>query len=293
MNIYIASLGEHVKKIKEDIYIRDMYISRGFLAEIVDFTMLSNLANSGDVVILKSIWGYHLDSNMFLKTLNDLENRGVCVVNSPNIVRWNINKREYLKEVSSMVPVIPTASLDVEKGDSVTEVNTKIEDICTLFNSEKVVIKPVISASGFLTNIYQTGRDNKSILASLTQNNLKEYIIQPYRDSIKEGEISVIVLRGEILYGVVRMPGLFSEKKSPKIIPLDEVPQKIFEIITALVHFFAEKFKSVPDICRIDFLKHKDTYEILEIELIDPDLYLKHLELDLREEALSVFGEML
>lgn len=293
MNIYIASLGNHVGKIKEDIYIRDMYISRGFSAEIVELKALGDLVDLGDVVIFKSIWGYHLETETLLKTLTELEDKGVHVINRLDIVRWNINKLIYINEISPLIPVIPTVSLDTQKENSFTEIENRIKSACTLFNSEKVVIKPTISASGYLTNIFKVTEDNESIIESIIQNSLKKYIIQPYRESVREGEISVVILRGEMLYGILRTPGLFSEKRPPIFIPLSKVPQKIFDSIEILMRFFIKKFGSAPDMCRVDFLEEKTEYEILEIELIDPDLYFKYLEPDLREKVLSMFIEML
>lgn len=293
MKIYIASLGEYTGKIKEDVYIRDRYASKGFSAEIVDFNTLENLVDSGDVVILKSIWGYHLDSEMFLNLLSSLEKKGVRIINRPDIIRWNINKFEYIKDIFHLVPVVPTFFLDVKKDDSDIDVNNKINDICILSNSERVVIKPVISASGYLTGVYQIGADNKSVITPIIQNNLRACIIQPYRDSIEEGEISIVILRGEILYGILRNPGLFTVKRSPTVIPLKEIHKKIFDTLKTLIQYFVEKFGSVPDICRVDFIQNKAMYEILEIELIDPDLYFKYLDHDVRDRALSAFSEML
>lgn len=293
MKIYIASLGEHVGNIKEDKYIRDAYILKGLPADIINLWSLPKLVSSGDIILLKSIWGYHLNIDLFLSTLSTLENKGVRVINRYDFIRWNVHKFEYLKDISHQVPVIPTFVLDVKNEDIIIHLEDEIKNISISCNSNKLVIKPTISASGFLTYVYQIGMDNKDVISSIIQNNERTFIVQPYRDSVVKGEISIVLLKGEILYGIIRRPGVFFEKKSPELVSLENIPPQIFDTLKNLTHFFAEKFGLAPDICRVDFLENKEVYEILEVELIDPDLYIKYLSSDLRQEVLSIFYDML
>ena len=293
MKIYIASLGEYVGKIKEDIYIRDMYISKGLRSDIASFWSLPELVNSEDIVLLKSIWGYHLNVGMFLNVLNILKDKGVRLINGYDFIVWNMYKSEYLKDVSCLVPVVPTFILDVKKEDVAIQLENKIRDISISCDSDKLVIKPEISASGFLTYLYQVGAKNEDIISSIMENYERKFIIQPYRNSVTKGEMSIISLKGEILYGIIRNPGLFSEKIPPEYIALENIPTQMFDILKNLMHYFVDKFGSVPEICRVDFVENNVIYEILEIELIDPDLYIKHLGSELKQKVLSASYNML
>lgn len=49
----------------------------------------------------------------------------------------------------------------------------------------------------------------------------------------------------------------------------------------------------MPSLCRIDFVQNLDLYEIMEIELIDPDLFLKYLPQDILDLSLLEFKNMI
>ncbi len=47
-------------------------------------------------------------------------------------------------------------------------------------------------------------------------------------------------------------------------------------------------FGVLPDKCRVDFLKINTSYEILEVELIDPDLFFRYISDATREKVTSM-----
>jgi hypothetical protein len=53
-----------------------------------------------------------------------------------------------------------------------------------------------------------------------------------------------------------------------------------------MIDLFLEKFGVLPRICRVDFLKNLTNYEILEVELIDPDLFFRYIPVSLRKKAI-------
>ena len=123
---------------------------------------------------------------------------------------------------------------------------------------------------------------------SLLQKNKKvTFIAQPFRHSFFKGEISCIVMNGDCLFGIKRHPGLFGAKLTPEYIKLIDLPLSIKKEVSALSKFFLKKFGSLPTICRVDFLGIDAYYEILEVELIDPDLFFRNIPEDIRKKAIS------
>lgn len=290
MKVFIASLGDFIGRIKEDIYIKDMFMDHGVQAVIESLWSLPVLVKTGDKVILKSIWGYHLEPGRFLEVLDALENKGVSLINKSFFIKWNLYKHLYIKEIEKYIPVIPTFLLDLTNEEGIEE---KINNISFQCDSKKLVIKPTVSASGFKTYLWNAGTSNQEIISNIKENKNIEFIVQPYRDSISKGELSVIILKGKTLYGIIRRPGILLDEMLPEVISMDKIPGKVISHVKQMNNFFTSRFGLVPDICRLDFVEYQDEYEILEIELIDPDLYIKHLDQDLRKETLSVFYYML
>ncbi|MEX1013618.1 MAG: hypothetical protein WDZ80_00470 [Candidatus Paceibacterota bacterium] len=274
MTIYIASSKKHAGKIEEDIFIRDTYINKGIDSEITTLEKITKKAKASDVVILKSIWGYHRNYKKFLKQLTILEKNNVKLINDYVFIRWNIEKDKYLDDMKDF-NIIPTLSLSTKRFNTYSDLVDKLSNIGTLLNSNKLVIKPTISESGYLTYIYDTTKKNRLVINALKENQSYNFIVQPYRSSISKGELSIIVINGKILYGVRRFPGIFQKKKNTEYLELNAIPTSIKRDISVLRRFFNKKFGTLPKICRIDFLNNNMKYEILEVELIDPDLFFR------------------
>lgn len=286
MKIYIASSDKYVGKIQEDIYIRDAYRNAGLLSEIATLKDIANSSESTDVVILKSIWGYHICYKEFIDEISHLKKRGVKLVNDYSFVFWNIDKCKYLNEIKHM-NVVPTMSVQLKGVDTTAEVSDVISEISRRFNADTLVIKPCISESGYLTFKYDTRKNNEAVIAALKNNKQLNFMAQPYRPTVSEGEISVIMINGVSLYGMKRFPGIFNDKLNPTYIKLANVPGAIQKEISALKDFFLKKFGILPSICRVDFLKTGTGCEILEVELIDPDLFLRFIPEDMKKKVVS------
>ncbi|MEX2563830.1 MAG: hypothetical protein WD312_01815 [Candidatus Paceibacterota bacterium] len=284
MKIYIVSSEKHAGKIQEDVYMRDVYRNNGFSCEIRILKDIVKISKPFDVVILKSIWGYHLHHRDFLKQILILKKKNIKLINDYDFIFWNIDKYKYLEELKD-VNVIPTTLLNFKNTKKKSEIIDIILQTNTTLNTDVLVIKPCISESGYLTLKYDKAKDNKIIISSLQKNKQLNFIAQPYRSSVLSGEISVVVINGVPLYGIKRFPGIFCEKLNPVYIKFDSLPITIKKEVNVLGSFFLAKFGSYPNICRIDFLKFNTTYEVLEVELIDPDLFFRYTPDSLREKA--------
>lgn len=286
MKIYIASSEKYVGKIQEDIYIRDAYKNKGFFCEIVTLKNIIRISKPFDVVILKSIWGYHLHYQEFLKQVSMLRKKNIKLINDYDFIFWNIDKYKYLYELKHM-NVVPTTILSFKNTKKVSEIKNIILQINKTLNTDTLVIKPCISESGYLTFKYDKTKDNKAIIALLQKNKQLNFIAQPYRPDILIGELSVVIINGISLYGIRRSPGIFSKKKDIEYINQRKIPKQIIDQVKLLHNFFVDKFKSLPKICRVDFVKHGLGYELMEIELIDPDLFFRFIPEKILHKCLS------
>lgn len=291
MKIYLASSEKYVGNIQEDIYIRDHYLMNNVESEIDTIDNISRKAKSKDVVILKSIWGYHTNYELFKNQILDLKNKCIILVNDYDFIFWNINKYDYLNDIKD-IGIIPTLFLDIKNLKSDDEIIHSISEAAKNFNVDTVVVKPSISESGYLTYKYKLDENNNEIIKSIKDKDL-DFILQPYRDSILEGEISVILINGVSYYGVKRFPGVLEEKKDVIYLEIADIPEDIKNKILKLNDFLLNKFKILPNICRVDFIKNDNSYEILEVELIDPDLFFRNIPEKIKEKVFSAFNKPL
>ncbi len=286
MKIYIASSEEYVGKIQEDVYIRDAYRNKGFSCEIFTLKNIVKISKPFDVVILKSIWGYYLHHKEFLKQISILRKKNIKLINDYNFIFWNINKYEYLQELKHM-KVVPTVLLSLRNTKKSSEIKNVILKINKTLNTDTMVVKPCISESGYLTFKYDKTKDNKNVIALLKKHKRLNFIAQPYRPDILTGELSIVMIKGILLYCVNRFPGVFTENKKIEYIDQGKIPKQITDQVKLLHNFFIDKFKSLPKICRIDFVKSESDYELMEVELIDPDLFFRNLPEDILEKCLA------
>ncbi|MFH2029473.1 MAG: hypothetical protein ABIJ40_02460 [Bacteroidota bacterium] len=170
----------------------------------------------------------------------------------------------------------------------VSEIRNIILQTNKTLNTDILVIKPRISESGYLTFKYDKTKDNRSVITLLKQNKQLNFIAQPYRQDILTGELSVVIINGVPLYGIKRFPGIFSEKLDPVYMKFTSLPAAIKKEVDILKTFLLERFGVLPNICRVDFLKLNTGYEILEVELIDPDLFFRHIPHGMRDKAISM-----
>jgi hypothetical protein len=285
MKVYIASSKIHVAKIQEDINIRDQFLSKGIFSEILTLKEIVKKVEAQDIVMLKSIWGYHLNFKQFLEHLSILKKKNIILINGYDYIYWNLDKSNYLSELINIANIIPTCKISFKDAKTKEDIDQLIKS--TVKNDDKVfVIKPAISASGYLTFVYNKGNNNDCASYLLKHKDL-DFIIQPFRDEIDQGEISTISVNGKIKYGIVRFPGVLGEKKTSEYLSLSETSNQIISQTESVFSFFKAKFKSLPKICRVDFVKNDQNYELIEVELIDPDLYFRYLPKELLNQCLQ------
>ena len=276
MTVYIATTKKNKGFIQEDFLIQKAFSSRGLVSKIETLENILLEAVSGDYVFLKSIWGYHINYKKFLECTSLLREKEVLLINDYKYIYWNIDKSKYFSEVN-FLNIIPTYKLDLNGVESINDIGKIIQVITKNDSNNKFVIKPSIAASGYLAFVYDKKDTVTNTISDVLDHKDLDFMIQPFRFQIVEGEISIILINGKIQYGIRRFPGVFSEKKEPEYIDTQEIPEQFTIQMNLLLDFFINKFKSLPKICRMDFVKHNLDYELMEIELIDPDLFFRYI----------------
>ena len=221
-----------------------------------------------NVALLKTPWDYHFKYEEFKNWLNKIEAIGIKLLNDFNMVRWNMDKH-YLKEISSAgFDVIP--SFFIDKGW-----NGELLLFFNALQTEQLIIKPCVSAGSKNTIILH--KDNclreKSVVSSLVAES--DYIIQPLMPQIQDGEWSFIFFNGRYSHTIIKKPkaGDFRVQQhfGGTIIPVHPKQKYVDRAADYLRHFAKNAFYA-----RVDGLMVKDEFVLMELELIEPFLYLSY-----------------
>lgn len=206
-----------------------------------------------DAVVIRSCWDYHRRHDEFLRWIAALENAGVRVMNSPRVIRWNSHKG-YLDELAEQgIPVVPTISA------THTTVSSAVDEARRL-GWRKLVVKPAVSASAEGVMILD---DETSEPGRLVDG---DYLVQPFIDELSDaGEIDLVYLGDQLSHAVRRGP-----RHAPTSISLAELPVPVRAVAERVLTAIPDR----PVYARIDLVVHRGEPLLMEVELIEPDLFL-------------------
>ena len=221
-----------------------------------------------DAVMIRSTWDYHTRYLEFRRWLAKVEAMGVRVWNAPNVLRWNMNKR-YLGDLARRgVRVADTVWL---KQKSAPDVNA----ILRRKRWERVVVKPVVSASGYQTWT-SPGRLLEEELGRVAEM-LKDgtVMVQRFVPEIAEkGELSLVYLGGKFSHAAVKRaaPGEFRVQNqfggTAELTPVSKATLRVAERILRLV--------GVPLLyARVDGVEVGGEFVLMELEVVEPHLFLE------------------
>ena|SRR5262252_4838800 len=210
-------------------------------------------------VVIRSCWDYHLRLSDFLAWVEHLERLGVRLSNSARLIRWNAAKT-YLQELNGRgVRIPPTVWIaEDEERDAATILRT--------WGWASAVAKPVVSASA---------HGLKRVFVDQPASVTGPAMVQPFLSEVlNPGEWSLVFIGGEYSHSVLKRaaPGDFrvqSEYGGEATIasPCPSMLRTAKKILAAL--------EESPDYARVDGILCGDEFVLMELELIEPFLFLK------------------
>lgn len=218
-----------------------------------------------DLVTPLVVWGYHVDYSRWLDLLDRAERHHWPMVNSPALLRWNGDKA-YLAELAERgVSTVPTLAVEAC-------CDADLEEARRRFASDWLVIKPPVSASAMGTHRLGPNDDLPD------DSRGRAMIVQPLIEEIsRTGEFSLMLFDGEFSHAVVKRPkaGDFRVQEYHggvtlpcRVPPTGAVGLAQAALAAAPAHAAYARVDVVPD--------DQGTLRIMELELIEPSLFLDH-----------------
>jgi glutathione synthase/RimK-type ligase-like ATP-grasp enzyme len=234
----------------------------GLAVEGRDWAAAEDLADF-DLVLPLLAWGYPFAPDRWLAATRRWEAQGARLENPPTVLRWNMDKA-YLGTLAGRgAPVVPTRYVEQVGAGA-------LADAARAFGADRVVAKPRISSSGWRTIRWSPGDpvDGGPQGAAM---------IQPYLRAIEtEGEVSLFYFAGRYSHSVSKRPRPGDFRVQPEfqgiIRPHAPAPDE---------REAAERILAAVDepllYARVDLVRGRDGEpRLIELELIEPDLYLVH-----------------
>jgi glutathione synthase/RimK-type ligase-like ATP-grasp enzyme len=218
-----------------------------------------------DAVLVRSTWDYSLHYPAFRAWLDRLDALGVPLINDSALIRWNSDK-EYLAELlAAGVDVVPTAYASHADLVAVTR------------SWPYVVVKPTVGGNSWNTVRGAAGDPAfEALPVSL------RYVVQPYlTEIVDEGEWSLMFFGGEFSHAVIKRPaaGDFRVQldfggTSERAYPSPEMTAAARAVLDA-----TERLGHATDVyARVDGVRTGGRFLLMELEMIEPYLFLEYAE---------------
>lgn len=278
--IGFVTCAEHRQLTADDLILAAALERRGVKVVPVVWRETQPQSLACDLLLLRSCWDYHLHPQAFVSWVAEAHRRAT-VINSPEIVRWNMDKH-YLGDVQAQGFAVPR-TIFLDAGATV--------DLPSLIGSggfTQAVIKPAISLSAYETYLVRAEEAKQfqdRINALLRE---RDILVQEFVPEIQTtGEWSLVFVGGEFSHAVSKLPkngdfrvqheyGAFHELAQP--------PKQVLETASAILARFAPQALY----CRADMVQRQDAATLMELELIDPVLHF-----ELAPEAAEKLAELI
>jgi glutathione synthase/RimK-type ligase-like ATP-grasp enzyme len=233
--------------------------------------------SSADAVLIRSCWDYHLRPEEFLRWIASLEKAGVRVWNLPAMLRWNADKI-YLRELERKgVPIVPTLW---------PEAGFQLRQELRSRGWKKAVVKPRVSATSHRTVL--TSAEEANDAQALVNDLLRGpgVMVQEYMEEVStRGEWSLIFFSGQFSHAVIKTPRSGDFRVQHDFGGSEQIADAPDPVIQAASRVIAA-VEGIPLYARVDGVEARGQFFLMELELIEPALFLK-----LSEGAAGRFAE--
>ncbi|MEM7310679.1 MAG: hypothetical protein AAF682_28660 [Planctomycetota bacterium] len=221
-----------------------------------------------DLIVLRSCWDYDLDPAGFLRWLAQLEAARAPLWNPPRVATWNVDKRHLLELERAGVPIIPT--LRAPAGDA-----RRLRACLDELEADEAVVKPAVSLSAHGT--WRTSRASAATDEARWREQVErcDLLVQRFVPEIaRGGEWSFVHLGGAFSHACRKLPAAGDFRVQQELGGSLERVEPAPELVSQ-----AERVLAAPPgphlYSRVDGVVVDGAFLLMEVELIDPQLYLR------------------
>ncbi len=253
--------------------------ARGVEVVLEPWSSDADLAHHALVIPLMA-WGYHRRLDHWYAQLDRWVSAGVRLINPPAVLRWNSDKAYLLDFEAKGVAIIP--SLIAEAADAAA-----LDEARARFATERLVVKPVSSAGSDGTYLLGPG---DALPDEVTG---RRMLVQPMMTTIaSEGELSLFMLGGRYSHAIVKRPKAGDFRVQPQFGGVFEATDPAPAARELADAALAASGSGIA-YARVDMVGDGAAgYRLMEIELIEPYLFLERAPVGGRGFVDMVLGRM-
>ncbi len=214
-----------------------------------------------DLVVVRTPWDYIHRCDEFLDVCRRLP---APVLNPPAVLAWNSHKRYLVDLAAAGVPVVPTRL--VRAGDEATVIDGEA--------GAGLVIKPAVSSGSRGAGRFAAGDPAAAAhLAELVTDS--DALVQPFVESVAEqGERSLIFLGGRFSHAVDKLPAAGDYRVQEMYGGRYRAHVPTVAETQAAEQALAAAPAGELLYARVDLVAGPDGPLVMELELIEPELFL-------------------
>jgi glutathione synthase/RimK-type ligase-like ATP-grasp enzyme len=221
-----------------------------------------------DVVVLRSIWDYHLKYARFLDWLHELDESGVPVHNATALVRWNADKSYMLELERKGVRITPSRLVRSAE-------DTTLREIAAATGWTRLVVKPTVASTGYETWLVVAPVADTDEARFRTQTAAMDVLVQEFAAGVQHGELSLVFLNGEYSHSVLkRAAGSEFRVHIEHGGTVESVTPGADQITWA--HSVVAAVAQPWTYARVDAVNDAQGPLLMELELLDPELFFKY-----------------
>jgi glutathione synthase/RimK-type ligase-like ATP-grasp enzyme len=225
---------------------------------------------SFDAVVVRSCWDYHLKIEEFLAWLSRLSRLAIPVLNPPPLIRWNTDKRYLLELAGRGVQIVPTRVVPQGADDSGRSLRQTLEAL----GADEAVVKPAVSASAHRTwrTSRATAAGDAATFGALVA--AGDVLVQPFVSAVRHGEWSVICFGGTPSHAVLKRPAPGDWRVQGELGGTAERRGAPPAVLDGAARALAAAGAERAAYARVDGCEVDGVFVLMELELIEPQLYL-------------------
>ena len=265
--IALATSEKYSQLTEDDRLLVSPLANVGYAGEPVVWTDPTVAWRDYDGVVIRSCWDYHLKSEQFLDWISSVSEAGIPILNSPEVIRWNVDKI-YLRDLEEKgIEIVPTLWPERDQKKRF------LQEIMADASWSKAVVKPRISATAHKTQLVSIEEaDSAQPLFESLRNCLGVVLLNFMEPIVSAGEWSLMFFGGEFSHAVLKKakPGDFrvqndfggtSAGAEPPQFILDAA-QKVLRTVDKTAY------------ARVDGVVEDGRFLLVELEFIEPALFL-------------------
>jgi len=239
---------------------------------------------SFDAVVIRSCWDYHRRHGEFVAWLDALDASRRPVWNPTPMVRWNSDKRYLIDLARRGVATVPTRI--VERGSS------RVPDVAQAESWTRFVVKPTVSASAFETHALELPLSSSDRAAIERVVAHSDALVQPFLEEVTtDGELSLIFFDGVFSHAAIKRSrrGDFrvQTEHGGTVAPIDVASSIVAEARRSL-----DAIDELPLYARVDGLGDAESFRLMELELIEPNVFLAAADASADRFAAAIAGRL-